>query len=432
MIKNNLLKICAHNVNDHSSKTYEKNFYLWNRDGMSFLLDYKDIKLLNEAISEIRNDNQIKSNFPIKFIEDKLKFIILESLKLDSDKRSDSITSNLEKLKDELKNDIKKWTIFVPIINLKIEETISIGEIELINFEEISDMLLKSYTIWGSDSQNMLNESYFPHGEGKVFAKVSVKGVKNYVKILALYKIRLSLSILLLYKSDREFPFGIDGEVRIPSKRIVYLISNDDNERSIHGEWVGLPYFMEIGDKRKQELYEYNFDKFDQLLKNDSPDEVERRLLTSIYWYGEALSVEVQEEKYQIVEKKVKKKKHHNLEYFKLGERFIKLFTALESILIFSENEPITENIAERTANLLGTDYEKKLILKRELKRLYSLRSDIIHQGNTFVSHYDLNDLTYIVRSLIFALIEMKDEYGLKTANNLRLFIETKKFVGFY
>ncbi len=44
------------------------------------------------------------------------------------------------------------------------------------------------------------------------------------------------------------------------------------------------------------------------------------------------------------------------------------MFIALESVLIFNEKEPISENISERVAMILGKDYETRKNIKKEIK----------------------------------------------------------------
>lgn len=424
-VKGLLLKICVDNIGEFSEEMQKKRHIFWSDEDINLILNYKDLDLLDETIEKIRSEDTVKTNFSVPYIKDKLKNIIVEAFKSDEDERESIIQENLENLRSELKSEITDWTFLVPVMNLIVEDKFIIGDVELLNFDSISDKLLESFKDWGDDQKDIMAEYYFPHSTGKTYAKVNVRGVKNYAKFLALHKIRLALGILSLYKYPKELPFAIEGELKAPISRVLYVCSKNKG-RSLSMESVGVGGYMALDSKRIEKVLNNDFKKFSEMLSNPSPNEFETRLLTAIYWFNEAASVEIQE-KDRIFEKK--KKKHQNLEYFKLGESFLKLFTALESILIFSD-EPITENIAERSAMLLGDNYKEKMNIKKMIKRLYNTRSIITHQGNVFVSIHDLNGLKQIVKALIFVLIEMKDQHELKSAHDLKSLIDKMKYGG--
>lgn len=105
----------------------------------------------------------------------------------------------------------------------------------------------------------------------------------------------------------------------------------------------------------------------------------------------------------------------------------LKLFTSLEAVLNFNNEEKITETIAERAALLIVDDYKTRTEIKRHIKKIYSDRSKMVHQGVTYVSELDLEDITVYTRAVLQKLIELKTEYNFNTTKELNDYIELLK-----
>ncbi len=82
----------------------------------------------------------------------------------------------------------------------------------------------------------------------------------------------------------------------------------------------------------------------------------------------------------------------------------------LESI--FSEgSEATTFKIRTRIANLIGRSFEEKTEIRKNVNRLYDLRSNIIHKGViNIVRQDDVTDLRNLVRQCIIKIIEIHNE----------------------
>jgi len=99
----------------------------------------------------------------------------------------------------------------------------------------------------------------------------------------------------------------------------------------------------------------------------------------------------------------------------------------LESVLV-KKNESITDKLAERTAFLLADKYEDRINYFKGLKELYEIRSQIVHNGDVFVSVNDMIDLSIVVQEVIFKLIKLGDEYDFKSVDDLYNYLEKLKF----
>ena len=121
-----------------------------------------------------------------------------------------------------------------------------------------------------------------------------------------------------------------------------------------------------------------------------------------------------------------KPKTEEIVEYGYLNERLLKTMVALESLLIIG-NEPVQNNIAERAAFILGLNYNDRKRIKKFIKDMYKLRSNVVHRGFTYISIGELKHLISLVRETIIVLILKKDRFGLETQQDFYEWFEKKK-----
>jgi len=72
-------------------------------------------------------------------------------------------------------------------------------------------------------------------------------------------------------------------------------------------------------------------------------------------------------------------KKAEMVEYGRINERFVKAIVSLESLLIINKRESVQNNIAERTAFVLERGYKNRRSIKKFIKDMYGLRSEVVH-----------------------------------------------------
>jgi hypothetical protein len=65
------------------------------------------------------------------------------------------------------------------------------------------------------------------------------------------------------------------------------------------------------------------------------------------------------------------------------SDKLVYILTAVESLLLSDSSEPIQANLADRIAFLVGRTTEERLSIKKTVKDTYSLRSSLLHHGNT-------------------------------------------------
>jgi len=111
---------------------------------------------------------------------------------------------------------------------------------------------------------------------------------------------------------------------------------------------------------------------------------------------------------------------------------FIKTATALE--VLFSSNETgvitssIMAKISESCAHILGDSTQSCLAIERSVKKLYGIRSAVVHSGKESVNSEDLDSFIHYARQVVLNIL-MCDEYeGIKTIEELQEYLQSKKY----
>ncbi|MBZ9570939.1 hypothetical protein KQY27_05210 [Methanobrevibacter sp. TMH8] len=444
----NLLKLSNFNYNDFEEfKEKEWVYEFFGKNHIYF--DEERLNLFREASDAVfKDDLYMKDNFPVEYIDDKLKDIISEAISQPENEREPFIKREIKKFKDNIKNQISDLIFRFPVENLKVKENIKIGNIKLFTFDDIEFEKVKENFIkyrvkqlekaWSKEQieelkddinqNNWFELEFFKDNLNKTFAEINIKGIGynsktlDYAKIKAIKGINLALNCLKLFISQ-DYSFGLKGESLIGIYRGYYL-NNQDKPILQNSEIIGHSLMFDLNDDIIKSLKNRGFDKLNKILLKQKKTKYESNILNSIYWFGEASNVHVHNINSR---KEAKKDKIENLECFRLGERVIKLFIALESILIFDKNEPIVENISERVAFILGKDYETRVNIKKRIKDLYVIRSNITHKGDVYVSKYDMIDLLFIVQNVLIKLISNK-KFNFKETADLKNYFDELKY----
>lgn len=111
---------------------------------------------------------------------------------------------------------------------------------------------------------------------------------------------------------------------------------------------------------------------------------------------------------------------------------FIKSATSLE--VLFSTNEKgvitpsIMAQISESCAHILGNGPELCVQIEATVKRLYGIRSAVVHSGKDSVSEDDLATFIHIARSVVIKLLSDKAYSGVESIEKLHELLKIKKY----
>jgi hypothetical protein len=110
----------------------------------------------------------------------------------------------------------------------------------------------------------------------------------------------------------------------------------------------------------------------------------------------------------------------------------VKAAIALE--VLFSGNEKgvitpsIMAQIAESCAFLLGVSASSAVEIEREVKRLYGVRSSVVHSGKDSVETSDLDGFIGICRNVVLTILSSDELEGIETIEKLSEYFKTKRY----
>ncbi|MEG4344715.1 HEPN domain-containing protein [Microcoleus sp. A003_D6] len=113
---------------------------------------------------------------------------------------------------------------------------------------------------------------------------------------------------------------------------------------------------------------------------------------------------------------------------------FIKAAIALEIIFTLNEGDIITpgimHQISESIALILGSSVDERLKLESSVKKLYGLRSKIVHSGNKDISQADYKTLLEIARSVIIKILTSDKLNSVDSVKDLYTILKKIKYSG--
>ena len=393
LLKNfkNAIKAIQHCKQD--SKTY----FLYKS---KFNVDKNVDKYIKQIISEIMGEDIIANNFSKKHVSSNV-IEILEKLcdenafnlsNEDFKNRYFELIENFEnEINNTIKNDFNEFEFISHIQNLKLPKEIKIGEVILFPYDSSNSPL--AYV----NENKYVEDDFFKDGE--VYARAIAYGSKDYIIKRSEVKIKMALNILKFLSPPHLSNFNLDGETIGNNFREYILL--DSNELRVSGSQkvANFYYPRDIDEDELKELSVY-LGMLSSLCNNKNRSKFENNLLSSIYWFGEAVSQGMM--KYRDADNEYVVGLD-NLEYFNVYPKLLNLIISLETAFVFG-NEPISESISSKIPALIANPgYEEFISLF--LKEIYTNRSKIVHSGIVYVSKDDLDSLIGFTRASIFKLV---------------------------
>lgn len=407
---------------------------LWNKIISSFINfhkfnDFFSIKKIDQDFSELYSKNKINSHLDTN----QLAIDIIDlSKKLDSEKEQEHIfifrVTNLKTEEPRVYGNIT-----IADATQKIEET-SIAETTLNFLDEVNLSKCKNYffryyiqpTTWAFSKNYILND---------VKNKIKINKIRRDELVTKLNKTLNGTVIQVLAKGDEEFSkkkalkdaSSLLNEIlffshlslyykALPSLETdKYTTSNfikidTHNSRITFGAVdptliysVNLSHHKdEFMNKQIQHL-EHNLSKtgFPFFQKTT---QIHKRIATAIDWYSNAL-------------------KENNLHI-----AFLFYCIGLEALFSINQSTPITENLSDNCALLLGLSIDKRIEIKREVKKLYQQRSGIAHGSKTNILEKDLNSASMYLKYSIINFIDLLQVKNITTDTDILNYFEQKKF----
>lgn len=202
-----------------------------------------------------------------------------------------------------------------------------------------------------------------------------------------------------------DFPFSPNKPFRLYPPNQNYFLELDPTALLSLGEPIAPFKLSELWSG----LGEEKTGNLNDLLNLVSRSEIQNKLLLGLRWIGEATYPDSSE------------------------ARFTKLSFALETMIggdasdnPFLTTRGLTATLAERTAFLLGEDYDSRKKWDLDVKNYYRRRSAIVHGRPTNIQLEELIELGNLTRNIFWRLLDLSPEIA--TNNQLQEWTNRKKY----
>lgn len=290
---------------------------------------------------------------------------------------------------------IENFKIYFPIANLDIGKYFNVGNVsfEFFTKEKFSELENRYKNLNPDDKENpyvFFRNKY----QGVVFATYKVRAEKEKAKELALKECALAIDVIKICSDTTYHPKAkLSFEMEIRAKELLdssIIFQKADSEAEFTMDLIRIPSHHKIYEKEWHQLNLRKLGIFHNFLCSLKSErtELEQLIINGISRYGLAIS-------------------NPNL-----YQRIVELFTIMESLLLKDKSSPIIDSVCTYCSKLIAknTNHRKEII--QLLKRMYNVRSDLIHHGKeSSIEMKELGLLQVIVVNLLISLINRKEKY---------------------
>lgn len=175
------------------------------------------------------------------------------------------------------------------------------------------------------------------------------------------------------------------------------------------GQQDGLQHFNVLGKYRMiclsnfLELEQSCFSNIIEKLSMVKPSKMEQRLLHAIDFCGLATRT--------------------------LGQpsSFVQAITTLECLLSM-DTDYVTQHVSENYALIFEKDCQKRIEARNKIKKLYNIRSRLVHGDTSDISKYDCEEVIQIAQNVIISFLTDPKLVALKSENDFKKYIDMLKF----
>jgi len=373
-------------------------------------------KIIELIIAEFNENSLIHNNFPIKFLEENIIFILEElqsnyALNLNKTKFNELcgnlLTEFENKIKTIINKEFKEFECIFHVDNLKLSKTIKLGNVTFFQFNPECEK-------YNDVNDELIDKKFFKNEN--VYAKTKIYGSKEYAIIQSQIEIKTALNIFKLFLPEHDCNFNLDGDTLLQKYRS-HIIFSSDNFYSEGYELQNINFGCDLDKYYKNIDYELNV--LSILFIRNPKSEFENRLLTSIYWFGEALSVK--RNRYSKIEKE-HNTQLNNLEFYDIYPKLLNLVISLETLFVYG-NENKSEAISCKVSKLISKPKYQENI-ESFLKDIYKYRSKIVHAGNIYISKKDINTMIHYTRVALYQTISINYKYSDKISYFRKIYLK--------
>lgn len=372
----------------------------------------KTLRIIDEGVDaielfvrELQKDNEIKEYVSPNGIEKQIEEVLRQNYGNINDFEAIVKTSIVKPIREN----IKTWEVYVPLVNLKIEKELSLGDVSFVPnnlaANAINGFISKGdYRFHGDneekkeDSRRAFLGQISQITDGySAFAKVKCKSHSSNIEAVATNKAFMAITSIraflhVLCPNSMRALWGLPQEITSGLSGIVSLDYGEKHSFNlIYAKNGALTSFV-LGLKSIERLQKICHLETIQSILN-KPDTkrscLENVIINSLQAIGKAIVAPTTD------------------------MRFIGYITAIERLLIRDGEEATTEKFTDRLVFVFPTDRSTRLKLVTRSKELYNKRSKMLHAASFFdifeEDEYDVEN--WALNLVIFALRKSKEGY---------------------
>lgn len=387
--------------------TYNENGRVIDRprtDGQhGFTLNDNVDKKLKKIVEDLFEKEKWSSKFSKDYIHQNIWKIILGTVGTKDDQ---NVSPDFKKIVDEYNSFNTKYTILIPLEGIKLQiPQLLIGNLKIntINEEYLKMLKEKNKSIASRSKGDARMISASIEGslsklENEVCAQIEKIAEPRRAIELAHEELSLVLDLLrysasILTPDFHKVKIGLKEDF---NRGVRPDIAFSEDEIFIDSIVVGSRAPFIIDDKVVQDMDKLGVFLLGRYIddKTNLPNsKFLETILVSIHWHA------------------------HALELDNISDKILNFTTSIECFFE-TKDKPIAKTLSEGMAFIFQDDYERRIELKKEMNRLYNLRSKISHGGIKEITEEDVGQLRHLSFVLIDFAIIYKDIFISKPSFN--------------
>lgn len=333
---------------------------------------------------------------------------------------SKRLAQNLQNLKQRLTKDPISWDIYIGVEGFALKQSCFLfGKVRFLPGEKstLRELRHRVYAILMRSSNDSIGKKFFckmarqdvdEHFKGNTIAHLQVNAVdKEAAQMLAQRELTLTLDVLNFYTTFIH-PRGTRVRVHLPGQTVfqkhtlALLFDNDGSGNLERGMAGPMDRFVVAALNGGQGLA-VGAIRASRILAQEKHNDIEERIVAALRFAGRACVDETRE------------------------QSFLSFAIAIESLLGDKNSQgEITYKLATRGAHLLGANAEKRGQIRDDLKRLYGVRSKIVHRGSLEVTDLELGQIRNYARYALVSVLTNKEFDHLSSDQQFIAWFEAK------
>lgn len=401
----------------------EGKFFRLKGEGYPSFLDALNLAFQDSNVNEALNFDSLKRKF---------ESILSRTFLKDRRRWRETLKNELTNLVNWAKVNLSEWNVILPLDNLKLMATpcLNIDPIRIFKFDNNTLNKLRK-TISNPKSFNSIKSKFLKPLLGVTCGKVVLSATEENLTEKAVSLATNAINILRLYSYPNDDFYtrylGVKGDISPKIKRQILAYETSTGQFYPSAEWVGPLYEFEIDNQRLKFMRDNGFQFISKLLKNKKNTEFDEKLLTAINWFGTARSVILQVKRGIVGERPSITNEPRNVRRMNLGMRIMSYFATLECLFTFGRERGVSNKVPMRVSKVMTRKKKDRSKLKKYMKTLYTLRSEIIHSGFDAISEESEKRLFRYTQQSIFRVIKLRKRLKFTLLDDFRKWLDNPR-----